>query len=83
MSTLHVRNIPPELYERLRRRAERQHRSMSAEVIDIIEHMTQFEKRRAQQLELLQRMDAFREHFKPAALGLSSSVELLREGREK
>ena len=37
MAILHVRNVPPELYERLKQLAAEQHRSLSAEVIDILE----------------------------------------------
>ena len=36
MATLHVRNVPPELYEALRDRAAREGRSMNAEVIAIL-----------------------------------------------
>jgi plasmid stability protein len=34
--TLHVRNVPPEVYEALRARASREGRSMNAEVIAIL-----------------------------------------------
>jgi antitoxin FitA len=34
--TLHVRNVPPEVYEALRARAAREGRSMNAEVISIL-----------------------------------------------
>lgn len=37
MATLHVRNVPEELYERLRQRAEAENRSLSAEVIHLLE----------------------------------------------
>jgi plasmid stability protein len=36
MATLHVRNVPDILYERLRRQAESQNRSLSAEVIILL-----------------------------------------------
>jgi plasmid stability protein len=36
MATLHVRNVPPKLYEALRARAAREGRSISAETIDIL-----------------------------------------------
>lgn len=39
MPTLYVRNFPDDLYHRLRERAARNHRSISAEVIAILEHM--------------------------------------------
>jgi plasmid stability protein len=37
MSILHVRNIPKELHARLKHRAESQRRSLSAEVITLLE----------------------------------------------
>ena len=37
MATLHVRNVPPEVYEALRKRAEAQGRSISAETIAILQ----------------------------------------------
>lgn len=37
MTILHVRNVPEQLYERLKARAETQRRSLSAEVIALLE----------------------------------------------
>lgn len=37
MATLHVRNVPDDLYERLRRKAEAEGRSLSAEVIRLLD----------------------------------------------
>ena len=37
MATLHVRNIPDELYDRLRKMADEDHRSLSSEVIGLLE----------------------------------------------
>jgi len=37
MSALLIKNMPPELHERLRRRAAEHHRSMNREVIAILE----------------------------------------------
>jgi plasmid stability protein len=36
VATLHVRNVPPEVYEALRSRAARNGRSINAEVIEIL-----------------------------------------------
>lgn len=38
MATLHVRNVPTELYEALRNRADLNGRSINAEVIEILGH---------------------------------------------
>ena len=40
MATLHIRNVPPELYERLRSDAERNGRSLNAEVIVQLSRVT-------------------------------------------
>jgi plasmid stability protein len=37
MVAFHIRNIPPELYERLRERARQEGRSVNAEVLSILE----------------------------------------------
>ena len=37
MAILHVRNVPSSLYERLKQRAEEQRRSLSAEVVTLLE----------------------------------------------
>ena len=39
MATLHVRNVPPELYDALRARAVREGRSINAETIVILREM--------------------------------------------
>lgn len=36
MATLHVRNVPDDLYERIQRRAAAQNRSVSAEVVTLL-----------------------------------------------
>ena len=38
MSTLHVRNIPDELYDRVRKLADREKRSLTTEVNDLLDH---------------------------------------------
>ncbi len=37
MATLHVRNVPDDLYDRLKSLAEEDHRSLSSEVIDLLQ----------------------------------------------
>jgi plasmid stability protein len=37
VAAFHLRNIPPELYERLRERAARDGRSINAEILSILE----------------------------------------------
>lgn len=38
MATLHVRNIPERLYKRIQKLADEENRSLTAEVIQILDH---------------------------------------------
>ncbi len=80
MATLHVRNLPETLYERLRRRAEAQNRSLSAEVIVLLTHA--LDATAADQADVLARIRR-RRSFNPAAAGAPDSTTLLREDRER
>ena len=46
--TLYIRNLPPEVYERLKRRAKRHGRSVNAEALLIIEAVAEREVRDAE-----------------------------------
>jgi len=80
MSILHVRNIPEPLYVRLKQRAKTQRRSLSAEVITLLEWAVE-EAERASEVPLaaIRR----RRFFEPAAAGAPDSTTLLREDRER
>jgi plasmid stability protein len=80
MPILHVRNVPQDLYARLKRRAETQHRSLSAEVVTLLEWAIK-EVDRASEFspESIRR----RRFFEPASVGAPDSTALLREDRER
>lgn len=78
MATLHVRNVPEALYERLRRRAEAQNRSLSAEVIVLLDRALDETDR--DQVALLGDIRR-RRTFSPAAAGAPDSTTVLREDR--
>lgn len=80
MATLHVRNVPEALYEQLRQQAERQGRSLSAEVIVLLEQALRHSGR--SQAEILADIRR-RRTFNPAAVGAPDSVTLIREDRER
>ena len=80
MSILHVRNIPESLYARLKCRAESQRRSLSAEVITLLEWAIE-EAERAPGITLSSIRK--RRFFNPANAGAPDSTELLREDRER
>ena len=80
MPILHVRNVPDELYERLRRQAEVQNRSISAEVIMLLERaLAEAEKSQEEILAGIRR----RRFFCPQEVGAPDSVILLREDRAR
>lgn len=78
MPILHVRSVPEELYERLRQRARDENRSISAEVISLLERSLQVQER--SQAEILDSINRGRS-FRPADVGAPDSLSLLREDR--
>ena len=80
MSTLHVRSVPEDLYEQLQALAQTRQRSLSAQVIALLERALADEYTRQAQGELLAAIR--RRRFVPPA-GSPDSVLLLREDRER
>ena len=80
MAILHVRNVPEELHTRLQRRAEIQRRSLSAEVITLLEWALE-EADRASEATLASIRQ--RRHFNPSAVGAPDSTSLLRQDRDR
>ena len=78
MATLHVRNVPDDVYEALRARAEREGRSMSAEAIAILRR-TLMRRRDPDEL-----IGALRELRERASLerGAPKPEDLIREDRD-
>jgi plasmid stability protein len=81
MPTLYVRDVPSELYERLRHEAASARRSLSAETIELLRRG--LSPRPGVSLEqLLQGADRIRaEHTLPA--GAPTAAELIREDRDR
>ena len=80
MPTLHVRNIPDTLYDRLRQRAQTQNRSLSAEVVILLDYA--LEETEHSQAELLDNIRR-RRFFSPADANAPDSTTLLREDRHR
>ena len=80
MATLHVRNVPESLYQRLRQHAEVQNRSLSAEVIILLNRA--LNETQTDQSTLLDNIRR-RRSFSPTAVGAPDSTALLREDRER
>ena len=79
MAILHVRNVPPELYERIRRSAQAQNRSISAEVITLLERALSTSA--TSQAELLESIHHRRNYYPPE--GTPDSIHLLHEDRSR
>lgn len=80
MPILHVRNVPDQLYSRLKQQAQVKNRSISAEVIMLLDYaLTETERSQAQILDGIQR----RRFFKPADAGAPDSSTLLHEDRSR
>ena len=80
MLILHVRNVPGDLYERIRRLAQEQNRSISAQVVHLLERAV-LESPHAQRqvLENIRR----RRLSTPVRSGIPNSLSLLRQDRER
>jgi len=80
MPTLHVRNVPEELYQQVRRQAATKNRSLSAEVIVLLQRaLIESERNQSEVLAGIRR----RRFFRPAEAGAPDSLTLLREDRER
>lgn len=80
MPILHVRNVPETLYADLQRRAESHRRSLSAEIITLLEWaMAEAERTSEMTLTSIRR----RRSFNPAAAGAPDSTTLLRQDRDR
>lgn len=78
MAAFHVRDIPEETLERLRKRAERNGRSMNQEVLLILDHELGY----ASGDELIERLHRLRAEW-TLPPGSPDPVELIREDRDR
>jgi plasmid stability protein len=80
MPTLHVRNVPDELYEQIKQQAQQANRSISAQVITLLRRAVVDEGRSQQEI-----LDGVhrRRFFHPGAEQAPDSTTLLREDRSR
>lgn len=80
MPILHVRKVPEDLYRRLEERARAERRSLSAEVITLLDRALERSQRSpAAVLASIRR----RRRFSPGSVGAADSTALLREDRQR
>ena len=83
MAILHVRNVPDELYERIKKRARSTRRSLSAEVLALLERGLDGDKRESapRQTSMAEILEEMRRERSTRAWDGVDSVELIREDR--
>lgn len=83
MAELHVRNLPPELHDRLREQARSQGRSMSAEAVALLRvALLPATDRAAQQRIGIEQLHKIRARNQLAA-GQPSAEQVVREDRDR
>jgi plasmid stability protein len=81
MPTLYVEDVPKDLYEGLRRRAKENRRSITAEVIDLLEHHVPTAGEIARRGKAMKRSRELRRRKSPKAGPFPTVVQMLREDR--
>ncbi len=79
MATLYVRNFPADLYDELAAQADGHHRSLSAEVIDVLRRESE---RRRRTTEFARSLAAYYEAYGDQPID-SDVVAMLREDRDR
>ncbi|PYV19486.1 MAG: hypothetical protein DMG21_01375 [Acidobacteria bacterium] len=82
MPNLMVRNIPKDLYRRLKENARRNRRSLNAEIVAILGDEDGWVRRRMEIAAVLPELDHAREEFANEYGELSDSLHLIREDRD-
>lgn len=80
MNTLHVRSVPDDLYQRIQALANQKKRSLTAQVITLLEQAVSDEEQRTKHAEVLKSIQ--RRRFK-LPKNAPSSLELLHEDRDR
>ncbi|MBC8335117.1 MAG: hypothetical protein ISR59_08250 [Anaerolineales bacterium] len=80
MSTLHVRSVPDELYQYIQSLAQKSNRSLTAQVISMLNQAAEEEKRREKQKQTLY---AIKNRRFQVAEDAPTSLELLRDDRSR
>jgi plasmid stability protein len=82
MATLHVRNVPDKLYKRIQKLAEQENRSLTAEVVNLLDQAVQERQARQSVAAVLERVRG-RTATVRLPKGWIDSVDLIREDRDR
>lgn len=80
MKTLYVRDVPEELYEQVKALAEKDHRSIQAQALHLIEQALQQQNLQEQRRQAYESIQRRRHEKKPLSV---DSLTLLREDRDR
>jgi plasmid stability protein len=83
MATLYVENVPDELYDALRERAKLHHRSITAEVLALLEDNLPTEKELRRRADLLRKLDRLSASVKRVRGEFPSAEAMIREDRSR
>jgi plasmid stability protein len=83
MANLYARNIPDELYDALRKQARRNHRTIRAELLTILEHNVPTARELRRRRSSLRRLLSLRSKPSPAPGPFPSAEEMVREDRSR
>ena len=83
MATLYVENVPDELYDALRERAKLHRRSITAEVLALLEVNIPTEKELRRRADLLRKLDRLSASVKRAGGEFPTAEEMIREDRSR
>ncbi|HLH15706.1 MAG TPA: hypothetical protein VKX45_00725 [Bryobacteraceae bacterium] len=83
MATLYVENVPDNLYEALRTRAQNNRRSIAAEILELLEQNIPTPEELARRREMFERLDKIRLRPSPSPGPFPTAEEMVREDRER
>jgi plasmid stability protein len=83
MPTLNVENVPDDIYEALRARAQARRKSISAEVLELLEQNIATATELARRKEMLNRARQIRSRRSPSSGPFPSTEEMQREDRHR
>ena len=83
MATLYVENVPDELYDALRERAKLHRRSITAEVLALLENNVPTEREFKRRADLLRKLDRLSASVQRVPGEFPSSEEMIREDRSR
>ena len=83
MPTLYVENVPEDLYEALRQRARQGHKSIAAEVLDLLKNNVPTQRELKARREFIRRLERFRSKPTPSPGPFPSTEEMVREDRSR